>query len=171
VAIDLDDFYEPVLKKARKCTLLPIDGVFVRDWNPDNRQLRSGAQLGLRVYQIEGVRFAEVNCRFHDSFHYRGLDFVAVDRKDYAPFYKIAIRCRRDSEPANLPPILSKDQADSLWKNTIGYLDPANLRRIQQYGGRARRGLLLMGSPETARPWLADGSGENVAGEIGSGAW
>jgi SpoVK/Ycf46/Vps4 family AAA+-type ATPase len=39
------------------------------------------------------------------------------------------------------------EQADLLWKNTIGYLEPANLRRIKAYGGRAKRGVLLMGAP------------------------
>jgi SpoVK/Ycf46/Vps4 family AAA+-type ATPase len=39
------------------------------------------------------------------------------------------------------------DLLDLLWKNTIGYLDRTNLRRIKAYGGRAKRGVLLTGAP------------------------
>jgi len=43
--------------------------------------------------------------------------------------------------------VLPAAQADQLWKNTIGYLDRANLSQIKEFGGRARRGVLLTGSP------------------------
>lgn len=147
VAIDLDDFTAPLLKSARKGELLPIDGVLVRDWDPDNRKIYPGLRLGVRLYTIEGVRFARVRFGYDDQQNAWGLDFVAVDRKDYAQLYRIALRCRRDFEPPSKPPVLPADQADLLWKNTIGYLDRTNLRRIKSYGGRAKRGVLLTGSP------------------------
>jgi hypothetical protein len=147
VAISLDEFYAPLLKWARKGPLLPIDGVLVRDWDPDNRRLNPGVQLGLRIYDIEDVRFVRVRFAYHDRRNWNGLDFVAVDRKDYRRLYKIALRCRRDSEPASAPPVLPQEQADQLWKNTIAYLEPSNLSRIIAYGGRAKRGVLLMGPP------------------------
>ncbi len=147
VAIDLDEFHAPLLKAARKGALIPVDGVMVRDWDPDNRRLHSGLQLGLRLYEVEGVRFVKVRFAFNDQQNGWGLDFVAVDRKDYRRLYKIALRCRRDFEPPSNAPVLPADQADVLWKNTIGYLDPTNLRRIKSYGGRAKRGVLLMGPP------------------------
>jgi hypothetical protein len=147
VAIDLDEFYSPLIKAARKGPLLPIDGVLVRDWDRDSRRLNPGIQLGLRIYEIEGICFVRVRFPFRDRFHAGGLDFVAVDRKDYRRLYKIALRCRRDDGPPSSPPVLTPEQADSLWRNTIGYLEPANLRRIKAYGGRAKRGVLLMGPP------------------------
>src|SRR5205085_7586116 len=76
-----------------------------------------------------------------------GHDFAAVDAKDYRALYRIAVRCRRDDEPPSPPPVLPQEQAATLWKNTIGYLDPLNLRRIKEYGGRARRGIILTGPP------------------------
>jgi adenylate kinase family enzyme len=158
VAIDLDEFYAPLLKAARKRELLPIDGVLVRDWDPDNRSLQPGIQLGMRLYEIEGVRFVKVRFAYSDQPSLWGLDFVAVDRKDYRRLYKIALRCRRDFEPSGKPPVLHGDQAEVLWKNTIGYLEPANLRRIKAYGGRPKRGVLLMGPPgngkTTACRWI-----------------
>jgi hypothetical protein len=147
VVINLDEFYAPLMKSARKGAILPIDGVLVRDWDPDSRMLNPGIQLGLRLYEIEGVRFVRVRFAFHDRRHWGGLDFVAVDRKDYSRLYRIALRCRRDFEPPTPPPVLPDDQAELLWRNTIGYLEPANLQRIKAYGGRAKRGVLLMGSP------------------------
>jgi cell division protease FtsH len=147
VAIDLDEFHAPLLKAARKGALVPIDGVLVRDWDPDNRRLHPGIQLGLRLYDIRGIRFVKVRFAFNEQENGWGLDFIAVDRKDYRRLYKIALQCRRDFEPPSRPPVLAVEQADLLWKNTIGYLDPANLRRIKAYGGRAKRGVLLMGPP------------------------
>jgi cell division protease FtsH len=70
-----------------------------------------------------------------------------VGRADYRRLYRIALRCRRDDEPPSSRPVLPKDQAELLWKNTIGYLDRKNLRTIKSYGGRAKRGVLLTGEP------------------------
>jgi hypothetical protein len=101
----------------------------------------------MRLYQIEGIRFARV--RFHHSHRKNayGLDFMAVGDKDYRRLYKIALRCRRQDEPPSVPPVLPEEQLDQFWKNTIGYLESANLDRIRAYGGRAKRGVLLTGPP------------------------
>src|SRR5262249_32083974 len=147
VAVDLDEFYSPVLKAARRGAFLPLDGVLVRDWDPDERRASAGIQLGAPLYELEGIRFACVSFSYERRLTFRAMDFFAVGRKDYRRFYRVALRCRRDEEPASAPPILPKEQLDVLWKNTIGYLDKGNLRRIKAYGGRAKRGLLLTGSP------------------------
>jgi len=147
VAVDLDEFYAPLVKRARKGPLLPIDGVLIRDWDPDNRRYAPGFQLGMRLYDIEGVTFARVRFGYADHPNVWGLDFVAVDRKDYLRLYRIALRSRRDAEPPSQPPVLPQEQIDLLWQNTIGYLEGPNLDRIKAYGGRAKRGVLLTGAP------------------------
>jgi hypothetical protein len=147
VAVDMDEFYTPLIKAARRAELAPIDGVLVRDWDPDGRRTSPGVQMGMRVYQIEGVRFVRVRFVHNDHNSCWGLDFVAVGRKDYGKLYKIALRCRRDDEPPSQPPVLPPEQLDQLWKNTIGYLEGPNLERIKAYGGRAKRGVLLTGAP------------------------
>jgi adenylate kinase family enzyme len=147
VAVHLDEFYAPLLKKARKGALLPIDGVLVRDWAPEGRRYHPGVQLGVRVYDIDGVRFVRCRMPHETGRHWSGLDFFAVERAQYVKLYRIALRCRRDFEPHSSAPILPPEQADTLWRNTIGYLEPSNLRRIKKYGGRAKRGVLLMGPP------------------------
>jgi hypothetical protein len=147
VAIDLDEFTEPLLKKARRGAFLPIDGVVVRDWDPENRRQDPGVRLGMRLYHIDGIRFVHVRAWFHDDLLGGGLDFHAVDQKDYLRLYRIAHRCRRDQEPPGQAPVLPAEQAAALWQNTIGYLEPRKLQRIKAYGGRAKRGVLLMGPP------------------------
>jgi cell division protease FtsH len=147
VAVDMDEFYAPLIKAARRGPLLPIEGVLVRDWDPDNRRSSPGLQIGMRLYDIEGVRFVRVRFAHSDTLNCWGLDFAVVDRKDYRRLYKLALRCRRDNEPPCAPPILPQDQLDLLWKNTIGYLESSNLERIKVYGGRAKRGVLLTGAP------------------------
>jgi hypothetical protein len=147
VVVNLADFYAPLLRRAHKGELRPLDGVLVRDWDPDSRALNPGCQLGLRLYEIDGVRFARVRFAYHDRRHWGGLDFIAVDRKDYGRLYRLAWRCRQGSEPPADVPVLAPEQAELLWRNTIGYLEPANLRRIREFGGRAKRGVLLVGPP------------------------
>jgi hypothetical protein len=147
IPISLDEFYVPLLKAATRGDLLPIAGVLVRDWDPDNRRTNPGVQIGMRLYEIEGIRFVRV--RFHHNHRKNGwgLDFIAVDEKDYRRLYKIALQCRRDEEPTSLAPVLVDEQLNLLWRNTIGYLEGPNLNRIRAYGGRAKRGVLLTGSP------------------------
>lgn len=147
VTVDLDQFYEGVMRSARKLQLVPIEGVLVRDWAPDNRKLYPGVQLGARLYTLDDVRFLRV--RFgHDNYRNPwGFDFVAVERKNYARFYRLAVKARKSHQPPCQPPVLAKQQADLLWQNTIGYLERMNLKKIKDYGGRAKRGVLLMGPP------------------------
>ncbi len=147
MAVDMDEFYTPLIKAARRGPLMPIEGVLVRDWDPDNRRTAPGLQIGMRLYDIEGVRFVRVRFAHNDTFNCWGLDFAVVDQKDYRRLYKLALRCRRDQSPPCAPPILPQDQLDLLWKNTIGYLESGNLERIKSYGGRAKRGVLLTGAP------------------------
>jgi cell division protease FtsH len=147
VAIDLDEFHAPLIKASKRRDLLPLDGVFVRDWDRDGRATNPGVRMGLRLYEIEGVKFVRVRFVSNDSLNDCGLDFVAVDRHDYPRLYRIALKCRLEAQPPSVPPVLPADQLDLLWKNTIGYLETHNLEKIRAYGGRARRGLLLTGSP------------------------
>jgi len=147
IALDLDEFYVPLVKAAKRRQILPIEGVLVRDWDPDNRQTNPGMQIGMRLYEIEGIRFVRVRFHHNDRVNGWGLDFVACDQRDYRQLYKIALHCRRDNEPPSNPPVMPKDQLDLLWGNTIGYLEGTNLERIKAYGGRAKRGVLLTGSP------------------------
>jgi cell division protease FtsH len=70
-----------------------------------------------------------------------------VARADYRRLYAAAVRYHRATTDYVEPPILPDDQVTTLWKNTIGYLDETNLRRIREFGGRPKRGLLLTGPP------------------------
>src|SRR5687768_9852000 len=83
LAIDLDEFYAPLLRSSKKGAIRPVDGVLVRDWDPDNRRFAPGFQLGMRLYEIDGVRFARVRFHYEDGPNLWGLDFIVVDQKDY----------------------------------------------------------------------------------------
>jgi hypothetical protein len=159
-AIDLGCFFDPLLKASRKGPVRPVDGVLVRHWDPNKHRVYPGIQLGMRGYTIDGVTFAHVCCPFDNSCNVWAFNFTVVDRKDYYRLFKIALRCRRDLQAPSNPPILPAEQLDLLWKNTIGYLEGPNLRRIQTYGGRAKRGVLLTGAPGNGKTmacrWIWD---------------
>jgi hypothetical protein len=147
VAVNLSGFWHALRKRARKGELLPVDGVLLRHWDAYRCRTDAGALYGMRLYTIDGVRFAHVSFDFSQKYSWGCHNFVVVDRADYQRLYRIALRCRRDAQPPAPAPVLPAEQAQVLWKNTIDFLDPANLRRIQAYGGRAKRGVLLTGAP------------------------
>jgi len=148
VSINLGELELPLLEHATPGEFVPVGGVLVRDWNPKNHRRESGTSLGMRVYQIEGIRFVHVDFLYHPQRNCTGLYFTAVAAADYRCLYRIALRCHRELEkPRTLPPVLNAEQRQSLWQNTIGFLETANLQRYQAYGARAKRGVLLMGAP------------------------
>jgi cell division protease FtsH len=128
-------------------TRYPLIRIDLRDWDPENRKFLPGFQLGMRLYDVQGIPFVRVRFAHDNYVNAWGYDFTAVDRANYSKLYRIAVQCRRDEEPAASPPILHPEQLHLLWQNTIGYLDRGNLRKIREYGGRAKRGILLMGPP------------------------
>jgi cell division protease FtsH len=148
VAIDLGSLESPLLRVARKREMLPVDGVLVRHWDSGQRgPCYPGIAVGLRFYEIEDIRFVRVCAILDDWQNQAGYDFYAVERADYLRLYRIAVRCSRHREPASPCPVLPAEQAQALWQNTIGYLEPDNLKRIKAYGGRPKRGVLLTGPP------------------------
>jgi hypothetical protein len=104
-------------------------------------------QLGIRLYEIEKIPFAAVQFVLDYNANNAVMNFMAVDRPQYLRLYRIAHRLLNASEAATEPPVLSAEQADNLWNNTIAFLDGDRLVRIKAYGGRPRRGVLLTGPP------------------------
>src|SRR5262245_23879687 len=121
VAVDLDEFREPLLAKARRGPVLPLCGVLVRDWDPDFRRSDPGAPFGMRAYEVSGVRFVQVHFDPTWELRFALSHLTVVDRKDYRKLYRIALRCRRDQEPPVDPPVLAPAVRQALWENSIGY--------------------------------------------------
>jgi cell division protease FtsH len=147
VAFSAGSFHWPLLKAERKGSALPIDGVLVPDWEIGQRGAYPGLRLGARLYELAGVRFVNVQFCFDQYLEESALNFLAVGRKDYRRLYRLARRALRANEPGGDGPVLSDELRDNLWTNTIGYLENQRLDRLRQYGGRARRGVLLTGPP------------------------
>lgn len=158
VAFDPDEFQEHLLKKAARGRFIPLDGVLIRDWDPDWRRYWSGMNFGLRLYHLDGITFVRAYTSFALDTCSAGYDFFVVDRKNYLRLYRTGAAARRASKKAGTPPVMPAGHREVLWRNSIGFLDPANLRRIKDLGGRARRGLLLTGPPgngkTTACRWI-----------------
>lgn len=147
IAVDFDEYHRPLLRAARRGPFVPLGGVLIRDWDPDTRRTETGCQVGARLYDLDGIRFVLVNAHIDFDLHSAPHSFALVDRCSYTRLYRRACELHRDSDPRAAAPVMPAEQAEMLWKNTIGYLDPANLRRIAAYGGRPRRGVLLTGPP------------------------
>jgi hypothetical protein len=148
LAVVPGELYQPLLKSARKLELLPIDGVLIRSWDPDHWRHMAGISLGARLFMIDGVRFVDVQMDMDNHADASALSFIAVAKADYRKLYRRARRAQRKVETIQVqPPILAAHLKETLWQNTIGYLERTKLRRIRLYGGRPRRGVLLYGAP------------------------
>jgi hypothetical protein len=147
VAVQLDTYFHPLLTKATRGPVVPVDGVLVRDWDRDHVKTWPGIKFGIRTYHLDGVRFARCCTTFHSDLYDHGYDFVAVARADYLKLFRLAVRAKRESAKSGPPPVLPPEHLETLRQNTLGYLDRTNLARIKDLGGRAKRGLLLTGPP------------------------
>jgi hypothetical protein len=147
VAFSAGSYHWPLLKAAKKGPALPIDGVLVPDWEISQRGAYPGLRLGARLYDLAGVRFAAVLFCFDQNLEDSAVNFLAVSRRNYRRLYRLALRALRVDEPPGAGPVLPDALRDNLWTNTVGYLENERLERLRQYGGRARRGVLLTGPP------------------------
>lgn len=147
VALDADVFEYHLLKAARRGRFVPVDGVFIRDWDPTFRRTYPGMNVGLRLYHLAGITFVKAYTADAADQYCCGYNLLVCDRADYLPLYRLAKKLRKEATPPNPPPVMAADVQDKLWQNTIGYLEPRNLSRIRRFGGRAKRGLLLTGPP------------------------
>jgi hypothetical protein len=136
-----------LLRASVRGPLVPLDGVLVRDWNTGGRYYFPGAQYGLRVYSVNGIRFVRCVAKVNQDYADECYEFFVVARTDYLNLFRIAVRASRQRAGGELPPVMKPDQLETLRQNTVGYLDADNLRRIKELGGRPKRGLLLNGPP------------------------
>jgi hypothetical protein len=146
VLFDADDSYSVLLKNARGHDPLPVDGVLIRTWEPSYPQVEDGVLLGMRIWEIQGVRFASVVLNY-EHIRRTGLEFIAVERKHYSTLRKIANQLAAQPKAQSVAPVMPDGYEKVLWENTIGFLEQQNIDRYQKYGVRAHRGVLLNGSP------------------------
>jgi hypothetical protein len=136
-----------LLGVAVRGALVPLDGALVRQWQTGVRKYWPTTTFGIRLYTAGGVRFAHCVANVHGDYQEEAYDLFLVSRADYLRLFRIAVRAGREDVSAAPPPVLPRDQMDTLRQNTLGYLDRANLKRIKELGGRPKRGLLLTGPP------------------------
>jgi hypothetical protein len=160
VAFDADDHTADLVRHAVRGPLVPLDGALVREWTTGSKVGR-GTPFGIRLYTLDGVAFARVVATVHTDYDYDAYDVFVVSRTDYLKLFRRTLRRARRKKAAGLPPVLPADQLDVLSRNTFGYLDRNNLRRIKELGGRPKRGLLLTGPPGNGKTsacrWLLEG--------------
>jgi len=135
-----------LLKNARAYEPLPIDGVLIRTWERSYPQVEDGILLGMRIWEIQGIRFASVVLNFEHVRH-KGLEFIAVERNQYPTLRKIANQLAAQPKAQSVAPVLPEGYENLLWDNTIGFLEQRNIERYQKYSVRAHRGVLLNGPP------------------------
>lgn len=153
VLVQWNHAFEMLLSRARRLGTHPIDGVLLFRC----RRREDRVVLGLETFELDGLRFAVV--RFDEVCNegrVEAYNFLAIERDDYD---RLRARLER-GEPETAPPILAPGQLELLVQNSLGFLEPANLKKIRHYGGRPHRGLLLTGPPGNGKTlacrWLRD---------------
>lgn len=147
VAFDASFYAFFLLLKVVRGPLVPIEGSLVRQWETGGRQHSAGTHFGVRLYTAAGIRFARVVANLDGNTDQHIFNFFVVSRADYLRLFRVALRAMREREVASQPPVMTAELLDTLRRNTLGYLDGQNLKRIKELGGRPKRGLLLTGPP------------------------
>lgn len=147
VAFDPSYYRYYVLKKAVRGPLVPLDGALIREWETGGRTHSPGTHFGVRLYTAWGIPLARVVAGTDQDAADHTYDFTVVARADYVRLFRHTLRAMRERDKPTVPPVMPADQLEALRRNTLGYLDAKNLKRIKELGGRARRGLLLTGPP------------------------
>lgn len=147
IAFDPDDFAMTLLRHSRPVRFAGVGGAFIHDWDPNWRRIWPGMAHGLRLYRLGDITYARAYCSPATGLTPSGFNVFVVDRKDYLRLYRRAARLKRQPGAPTVPPVMADDHRRTLWQNTIRFLEPDNLKRIREYGGRAKRGLLLTGPP------------------------
>ncbi|MBM3980094.1 MAG: ATP-binding protein [Planctomycetes bacterium] len=135
-----------LLGSAVRGPLVPLDGALVRQWLTRSK-FYPGTTFGIRLYTLEGVRFARAVAFVDQNYDQNAYDVFVVARADYVKLFRRVLKLSRTKVENSPPPVLPDEQLEVLKQNTLGYLDRNNLKRIKELGGRPRRGLLLTGPP------------------------
>jgi hypothetical protein len=147
VVVQLDEFQHAVLEHAIRGPFVPIEGAFVREWDRYSPRQNAGTPFGIRLYTLNGIKFARCSANYFSHFYRFVHDFFVVNRSDYLRLFRAAVRLRRTTIEESPPPILPDAIFETLRRNTLGFLNRDSLARIRELGGRPRRGLLLSGPP------------------------
>jgi hypothetical protein len=125
---------------------------------------REGVEVeaGMMHYRLTRVTPSVDVVRVHGGAascgHWPRFDFWAVPKHDYPRLFDyVRQRDRRASRQS--PPIMSAEQRDILWNNTIGFLKQS-VQVLAKFGVAQRRGVLLSGEPGNGKTmasrWLRD---------------
>lgn len=136
-----------VLKESRRKAVFAIVGVLIRGWYWGEFRRSTPYCAAQYLHDYQGIPFVHVSFNYAYTQIAGAFDFVVVERKNHARLYRAAIRCVKLRQQKTESPILHAKQKETLWDNTIGFLDRPNMGEILKYGGRGRRGVLLAGSP------------------------
>jgi hypothetical protein len=146
VAFRPEGYTSTLLWYAVRGRFVPLANAFTRSWESGSPRTRVGMKFGLRLYDLRGVPFVRVEASEPMNRIDSGYDLFVVDRKHHQTLFRNVLRVRR-TKPEVAVPVMAAEHKTTLWQNTIDFLHPANLKRIKEYGGRAKRGLLLTGPP------------------------
>ncbi|MCE9531906.1 MAG: hypothetical protein K8T89_12395 [Planctomycetes bacterium] len=81
-----------LIEAAKPLETLPIDGIVMTSWDRKHRQMIDEMLLGLRTYELEGIRFAVVKFDFSPYFDCDFFEFIAVGRQDCERLRSLAQR-------------------------------------------------------------------------------
>jgi hypothetical protein len=154
--LEPDELGEALAIQATVLARHPLNDITVWTWSPPCRDSsvsghsRIGMNIGIEICELDGMRFAMIHLgglHLH-NWNTFGDKLVAVSATDHEALFR---RAKRPMDIAGRPPILEPGQEDLIWRNTIGFLEPACLERTERYGGRTYRGLLFSGPPGTGK--------------------
>ena len=96
VAFDASFYSDYLLRKAVRGPLVPLEGALVRAWETGGRTTSAGTCFGIRLYSVNGIRFARVVATIDENATPGLSEFYVVSRKDYTRLFRVALRAMRE---------------------------------------------------------------------------
>ncbi|HEV3436228.1 MAG TPA: hypothetical protein VG122_02650, partial [Gemmata sp.] len=72
-----------LLKSAVRGSLVPLDGVLLRNWMTGGRHHYPGTQFGIRLYAADAIPFARCVSGVNGDYADEAYDFYIVSRSNY----------------------------------------------------------------------------------------
>lgn len=117
------------------------------------RRLQYPGQIGIGIYLYENFLDKDLKyCLYCCRGMYSDEVYLVVPKGKLLRLKRVAIALNKLANALTTPPILAEGMLENIIQNTVGFLLKA--KKIERYGVKIKRGVLLMGEPGNGKTML-----------------
>jgi len=117
------------------------------------RRLQYPGQVGLGIFLYQNSMHADLKyCLYCCRGTYSDEIYLVVKKGQLLQLQRTALALNKLANALATPPVLEEGMLDNIVQNTVGFLLKA--KKIEKYGVKIKRGVLLMGDPGNGKTML-----------------